>query len=65
MESTCNRSIRDFPLLMTTRQAADCLQITARVTKLCQRGELPGVRVGRLWRVNRDKLAEMLPGDDL
>ena len=29
------------------------------VTKLCRDGVLPAVKVGRHWRINRDKLCRM------
>ena len=46
-----------MPELMSARQAAEVLQVTPRmVTAMCSSGKLKAVRVGRLWRVNRDAL---------
>ena len=37
------------------------MQVTTRqVAKMCERGKLRSVKVGRLWRVNRDALAAYL-----
>ena len=53
--------VRDLPELLTPRQAADAMQVTTRqIAKMCERGDLRAVRVGRLWRVNRDALAASL-----
>ena len=48
-----------MPELLSARQAAEVLQVTPRmVTDLCARGKLKAVRVGKLWRVNRDALLD-------
>ncbi len=53
--------IRELPELLTPKQAAGVMQVTTRqVAKMCERGKLRSVKVGRLWRVNRDALAAYL-----
>lgn len=53
--------IHELPELLTPKQAAGVMQVTTRqVAKMCERGKLRAVRVGRLWRVNRDALAAYL-----
>lgn len=48
-----------LPELLNTSQAAEVLQVTPRmVSAMCSSGKLKAVRVGRLWRVNRDALYE-------
>ena len=46
--------------LITPTQAACMLGIPyTTVTKLCRDGVFPAVKVGRHWRINRDKLCRM------
>lgn len=48
-----------LPELLDTRQAAQILNVTPRmVTDLCKRGRIKAVRLGKLWRVNRDALLD-------
>lgn len=48
-----------LPELLNTSQAAEVLQVTPRmVSAMCSSGKLKAVRVGRLWRVNRDALLD-------
>lgn len=45
--------------LMTAKDAAAALGVSARmVTSMCARGDIKTVKVGRVWRINRDALAE-------
>jgi excisionase family DNA binding protein len=47
--------------LLTIRQVAERLNISApTVGQLLRVGLLPGVRIGRVWRVPRDDLARFL-----
>ena len=47
-----------LPQLMSVSQAAGVLGVSQRhVARLCERGEIKAVKIGRLWRVNRDALA--------
>lgn len=40
--------------LMTPREAAELAGVSERhIRKLCERGELRAVKLGRAWRVNR------------
>lgn len=53
--------VREYGELMTAAQAAEVMRVSPRqVARMCARGELKAVRVGKLWRVNRDALAERL-----
>ena len=48
-----------LPELLSTAQTAEVLQVTPRmVSAMCSSGKLKAVRVGKLWRVNRDALFE-------
>lgn len=47
--------------LMTVSQVADMLGISVRtVRRKLEQRELPGVKIGKSWRVSRTKLEEML-----
>jgi excisionase family DNA binding protein len=42
-------------------EAAKMLGVTARtVTRLAERGEIPGFRVGRLWKFRRSDIQEYI-----
>ncbi len=46
-----------WPELLSVRQAAAVLAMPVRsVYNLCARGELPAVKLGSTWRVNRRRL---------
>lgn len=48
---------------MTIRDVAKVFQISTRtVYRLIARGELPGLRVGKQWRVPRDVVMRMIGG---
>lgn len=48
-----------LPELLSTSQAAQVLNVSTRaVTDLCKRGRIKAVRIGKLWRINRDALFE-------
>jgi excisionase family DNA binding protein len=52
---------KDLPPLLGTETLARLLGITrAGVVKMLERGDLPGFRVGRLWRVHRADFLEMI-----
>ena len=46
--------------LMTVQEVADYLRVS-RVTawRWCQEGVIPAFRIGRVWRIRRDKLLEL------
>lgn len=45
--------------LLTPAAVADVLAVSSRtVRRMLDAGELPGLRVGKLWRVDPDRLAE-------
>lgn len=53
--------IHDFPELMTAKQAADFMHVSNRlVERMCERGDLKAVKVGRSWRIHRNALATQL-----
>ena len=46
--------------LITATQAAALLGTTyPTVTRMCRMGVLPAVKVGRQWRLNRERLCRM------
>lgn len=45
---------------LTVEEAAQKLRVKPiSVYRMCRRGELPAVKVGRSWRISNQKLAEM------
>lgn len=52
---------KDLPPLLSTDKVASILGITrAGVIKMLERGDLPGIQIGRLWKIYRDQLLEKL-----
>lgn len=52
-----------LPLLMTTGEASALLDIPEdSVRRKCREGKLPAVRIGTLYRIDRDALKAMLTG---
>lgn len=50
--------------LLTVAEAAAILRLhPVTVQRLLRRGELPGVRVGRQWRIRRTDLDDRLRGE--
>lgn len=59
MTGTGSATNTNLPELLDTRQAAQVLNVTPRmVTDLCKKGRIKAVRLGKLWRVNRDALLD-------
>ena len=53
-----------LPDVLTTEQAADALQVDAKTVRaMVKRGELRGIRCGRLLRVPKAALVELCGGD--
>jgi excisionase family DNA binding protein len=53
------------PALMTCEEAADYLRLHERtVGRLLKQGRLPGVKVGRQWRLRRADLDAYLAGGE-
>ena len=51
------KSRQKLPVLMTTGEVLDCLNVTPRtIYRLIRSGELPAVRIGRQWRFRRPDL---------
>lgn len=54
----------DLPDVLTTEQAASALQVDCKtVRSMVRRGELRGVRCGRLIRIPKAALVELCGGD--
>lgn len=52
---------KDLPALLDTETMSRLLGITrAGVVKMLERGDLPGFRLGRLWRVHRSDFLKAL-----
>jgi excisionase family DNA binding protein len=53
----------DSPALLTASEVADLLRLNLQVVqRKLQAGEIPGYRIGRDWRVDRQQLMEWLEG---
>lgn len=51
------------PALLTTEQAGMLLQMTPEhVKRLCARGDLPAQKIGKLWRVDKERLKAWMEG---
>ena len=58
---TATPTLAELPPLATVRQVARACSVSERhVLRLCERGELKAVRLGKVWRINRDALAATL-----
>lgn len=54
----------DLPLVLTSEQAAQILQVSRRtLTNMLDRGTLRGVKIGKKWRVSRDELMRFIEGN--
>ncbi len=53
------------PKTYTIEEVADVLKVNPRtVNRMLERGELRGVKAGRLWRIPEDALNAYLRGDE-
>ena len=53
----------DLPLVLTTKQAAEVLQVHIKtVEAMCRAGDLPARKVGKAWRIRREDLRAYLSG---
>lgn len=58
---TATTTLAELPPLASVRQVARACNVSERhVLRLCERGELKAVRLGKVWRINRDALAAKL-----
>ena len=54
-----------LPLVLTAKEAAEIIGITPyTMGQHLIRGDIPGQRVGRSWRVSRDALRNYLEGNN-
>lgn len=54
----------DLPLVLTSEQAAEVLQINRRtLTNMLDRGTLRGVKIGKEWRVSRTEIMRFVEGN--
>jgi excisionase family DNA binding protein len=52
---------KDVSAIMTAEDVANYLKITpATVYRLAQRGELPGAKIGRVWRFRKEAIDNLL-----
>ena len=50
-----------LPPLLSVRQTAGILGLSERqVSRLCLRDELPAIKIGKVWRINRQRLCGLL-----
>lgn len=60
-QSVRRLTIADLPQLATCKQLAEVTGCSVRhIAHMCERGELKAVKLGKLWRINRDAAAERL-----
>ena len=59
---TCYREIpRDLPVMLDVETSSNIANCSPRhIREMLQSGKLQGVKLGKVWRVNRDALLEML-----
>lgn len=51
----------ELPDVLTASQVGEWLQLSpSSVRRAAERGELPGVRIGGIWRFSRDRIASLL-----
>lgn len=61
VETVVGRSIAELPALLTADEAAELLGTTSRrVREAVEVGDLPGVRIGRRWRIPAPALISLL-----
>jgi PTS system nitrogen regulatory IIA component len=52
---------KDISAIMTAEDVAKYLKITpATVYRLAQKGELPGAKIGRVWRFRKEAIDNLL-----
>lgn len=55
----------DLPELLTPEQVAEYLQISlTSLMRLLRRKELPGIKVGSLWRIRKERLLAYIDSQD-
>lgn len=56
--------LADLPEILTVEDVADWLHVSpSSVRRAAAQGQLPGVRIGSLWRFHRDTLARTIGAD--
>ena len=57
MTDTVKLEWSNLPLVLTTQQVADLLQVDHRtMTNYCQRGQIKAFKIGKNWRITREAL---------
>ena len=57
MTDTIKPEWTNLPLVLTTQQVADLLQVDHRtITNYCQRGQIKAFKIGKHWRITREAL---------
>lgn len=60
-DAPARSALAGLPLLVSTNQVAELCGVSPRhICRLCEHGELKAVKLGKMWRINRDALAERL-----
>jgi len=58
---TENTNSKDLPVMLTISEVAEYLKLhELTVRRLAREGELPAFKVGRQWRIQREKLQEWI-----
>lgn len=59
--TTGTTALEDLPQLVSCKQLAQVCGVSERhIARMCEAGELKSVKLGRIWRINRDAVAERL-----
>ena len=57
MTETAKPEWTNLPLVLTTQQVADLLEVDHRtITNYCQRGQIKAFKIGKHWRITREAL---------
>lgn len=50
-------SLADYPPMVSTKQFAEIVGVREQTVRLwCEDGTVPAVKVGKLWRINREQV---------
>lgn len=53
----------EFPLTLTTKDMAVILNVSKEsARKYCESGVLPAKKIGKVWRISKDKLRDFVEG---
>lgn len=60
----CRKPLETLPTMMDTEEFGAVFGLSpVRVSRLCNAGLLPAIKIGKEWRISRDVLIEKLRGE--